>query len=93
MKLNCIMMAMLFIVAPFSAAQPNRNMKFNFARLLKQTASLRWFMTRTSVKGCLRRLIDVHQVAVGNNGKLYMHGWQYRGCTYSNCFIKQNICE
>lgn len=32
-------------------------------------------------KGCLPRLIDVHQVAIGNNGSLYMHGWQHRGCT------------
>ncbi len=32
-------------------------------------------------KGCSPRLVDVHQVAIGNNGKLYMHGWQSRGCT------------
>ena len=25
-------------------------------------------------KGCKPRLVDVHQVAIGNNGSLYMHG-------------------
>ena len=32
-------------------------------------------------KGCAPRLIDMHQVAFGNNGSLYMHGWQFRCCT------------
>lgn len=32
-------------------------------------------------KGCEPRLVDVHQVAIGNNGLLYMRGFQNRGCT------------
>lgn len=42
-------------------------------------------------KGCLPRLIDVHQVAIGNNGKLYMHGWQHRGCTKSRDYASKRI--
>lgn len=42
-------------------------------------------------KGCLPRLIDVHQVAIGNNGKLYMHGWQTRGCTKGRDFASKRI--
>ncbi len=42
-------------------------------------------------KGCLPRLVDVHQVAVGNNGKLYMHGWQTRGCTKGRDFEAERI--
>ncbi|MGB7316581.1 MAG: WYL domain-containing protein [Planktotalea sp.] len=42
-------------------------------------------------KGCLPRLIDVHQVAIGNNGSLYMHGWQHRGCTKGRDFEAKRI--
>ena len=32
-------------------------------------------------KGCEPRLLDVHQLARGKNGQLYLHGYQHRGCT------------
>ncbi len=35
-------------------------------------------------KGCEPRIVDVHQVALGKNGKLYMHGYQHRGCAKKN---------
>ena len=42
-------------------------------------------------KGCLPRLVDVHQVAIGNNGTLYMHGWQTRGCTKARDYASERI--
>lgn len=42
-------------------------------------------------KGCEPRLIDVHQVAIGNNGQLYMHGWQTRGCTKGRDYASKRI--
>ena len=42
-------------------------------------------------KGCLPRLVDVHQVAIGNNGKLYMHGWKTRGCTKGRDYASERI--
>jgi len=42
-------------------------------------------------KGCLPRIVDVHQVAVGNNGRLYLHGWQTRGCTSRRDFESERI--
>ena len=42
-------------------------------------------------KGCLPRLVDVHQVAIGNNGQLYMHGWQSRGCTKGRDYASKRI--
>ena len=42
-------------------------------------------------KGCLPRLVDVHQVAIGNNGTLYMHGWQTRGCTKGRDYASERI--
>lgn len=42
-------------------------------------------------KGCLPRLVDVHQVAIGNNGLLYLHGWQKRGCTKGRDYASERI--
>ena len=42
-------------------------------------------------KGCEPRVVDVHQVAIGNNGKRYMHGWQVRGCTKGRDFAAKRI--
>lgn len=42
-------------------------------------------------KSCLPRLIDVHQVGIGNNGQLYMHGWQTRGCTNGRDYESERI--
>ena len=42
-------------------------------------------------KGCLPRLIDVHQLASGKNGKLYMHGWQHHGCTKGRDYESKRI--
>jgi len=46
---------------------------------------------KDEAKGCEPRIIDVHQVAIGNNGKLYMHGWQSRGCTKGRDFEAKRI--
>jgi predicted DNA-binding transcriptional regulator YafY len=42
-------------------------------------------------KDCLPRRVDVHQVGVGNNGQLYMHGWQTRGCTNGRDYESERI--
>ena len=42
-------------------------------------------------KACLPRIVDVHQVGIGNNGKLYMHGWQSRGCTKGRDYASKRI--
>ncbi len=42
-------------------------------------------------KSCQPRLVDVHQVALGNNGTLYMHGWQTRGCTNGRDYESERI--
>ena len=42
-------------------------------------------------KGCEPRIVDVHQVAIGNNGQFYMHGWQSRGCTKGRDYESKRI--
>jgi hypothetical protein len=42
-------------------------------------------------KECEPRFLDVHQVAIGNNGSLYLRGWQTRGCTKGRDFEAARI--
>jgi len=42
-------------------------------------------------KGCEPRIVDVHQVAIGNNGQLYMRGYQHKGCTKGRDFAAARI--
>ena len=42
-------------------------------------------------KGCEPRIFDVHQVAIGHNESLYIHGWQTRGCTKGRDFEAKRI--
>lgn len=42
-------------------------------------------------KGCVPRSVDVHQVGIGNNGQLYLHGWQTRGCTKGRDYASERI--
>jgi predicted DNA-binding transcriptional regulator YafY len=42
-------------------------------------------------KNCQPRLVDVHQVAIGNNGQMYLHGWQNRGCTKGRDYASERI--
>ncbi len=42
-------------------------------------------------KGCEPRLVDVHQIALGNNGQYYLHGWQWRGCTKGRDYASERI--
>ena len=42
-------------------------------------------------KGCEPRIVDVHQVGLGKNGQLYLHGWQSRGCTKGRDFEAKRI--
>jgi len=42
-------------------------------------------------KGCEPRILDVHQVGIGNNGQLYLHGWQSRGCTSGRDYESKRI--
>ncbi len=42
-------------------------------------------------KGCEPRIVDVHQVGIGNNGQFYLHGWQTRGCTKGRDYSSERI--
>lgn len=57
----------------------------------KTNRTIKMVYDKDASKSCAPRLIDVHQVAIGNNGSLYMHGWQFRGCTKGRDFEAKRI--
>lgn len=91
MKLNSIIMAMLIIVMPTLPAQAQSKHEAPLCEAAKTNRTIEMVYDKDGSKGCLPRLIDVHQVAIGNNGKLYMHGWQSRGCTKGRDYASKRI--
>ena len=88
MKLTHTIAALLALASPAIAQS-------NFEALLCEAAEtgrvVEIVYNEDASKGCLPRLVDVHQVGVGNNGLLYMHGWQTRGCTNGRDYASKRI--
>jgi hypothetical protein len=91
MKVNLVAIASFVcagLAVPLQAEEP-------FEALLCEAAKTNGVVElvydKDASKGCLPRLIDVHQVAIGNNGQLYMHGWQSRGCTKGRDYESKRI--
>jgi hypothetical protein len=91
MKLNHIAITMLIITTLFSSAQAKSKHEAQLCEAAKTNRTIEMVYDKDVSKGCLPRLIDVHQVAIGNNGKLYMHGWQNRGCTKGRDYASVRI--
>lgn len=77
------MLITLFLVSPTSAQE-------KFQEPLCEAATtgrvIELVYDKDKSKGCEPRIVDVHQVAIGNNGSLYLHGWQSKGCTKGRDF-------
>jgi hypothetical protein len=91
MKLNHIAMTVLVVVAPFSPALAQSKHEGPLCEAAKTNRVAEIVYDEDVSKGCLPRLVDVHQVAIGKNGKLYMHGWQNRGCTKGRDYAAERI--
>lgn len=89
MKLSCFGAAIMLILSTSVQAQSSHEAPLCKAAKTNQVVEI--IYDKDVSKGCLPRLIDVHQVAIGNNGKLYMHGWQTRGCTKGRDFASKRI--
>ena len=82
----------LFIATSFlSTANAQSEFEPALCEAAKTNRTIELVYDQDASKGCLPRLIDVHQVAIGNNGKLYMHGWQHRGCTKGRDYASKRI--
>ena len=78
----------LALIQPVQAQSPHEELLCEAA---KSNQVVELVYDKDVSKGCLPRIIDVHQVGIGNNGKLYMHGWQTRGCTKGKDFASKRI--
>ena len=91
MKRIHVAMRLLVAFALFSPAQAQSVHENLLCEAAKTNRVIEFVYDEDVSKGCLPRLVDVHQVAVGNNGKLYMHGWQSRGCTKGRDYASKRI--
>ena len=91
MKPLNVTMTLLVAIALFSPAQAQSVHEAPLCEAAKTNRVVEIVYDEDVSKGCLPRLVDVHQVATGNNGKLYMHGWQSRGCTKGRDYASERI--
>ena len=89
MKLSYVGIALFFTLSTSVQAQSIHEAPLCEAAKTNQVVEIVY--DKDISKGCLPRLVDVHQVAIGNNGKLYMHGWQKRGCTKGRDYASKRI--
>ncbi|AXI42067.1 hypothetical protein C1J02_09045 [Sulfitobacter sp. SK011] len=84
-------MASVITIKIFSPAQAQSVHEAPLCEAAKTNRVVEIVYDKDASKGCLPRLVDVHQVAIGNNGKLYMHGWQTRGCTKGQDYASERV--
>lgn len=91
MKLIHVAMTLLAVIVLFSPAQAQSVDEALLCEAAKTNRIIEIVYDKDVSKGCLPRIVDVHQIAIGNNGKLYLHGWQSRGCTKGRDYASERI--
>ena len=91
--MNIKHISILFFVSAAFVSTANAKSKYEaeLCDAAKTGRTIELVYDQDAKKGCLPRLVDVHQVGIGNNGKLYMHGWQHRGCTKGRDYESKRI--
>ena len=89
MKISFVGTALVFALSTSAQAQSKHEALLCEAAKKGQVVEIVY--DKDASKGCLPRLVDVHQIAIGNNGKLYLHGWQNRGCTKGRDYASERI--
>ena len=77
--------------APFSPAFGQAEYEAQLCEAAQSNRVIELVYDKDASKGCSPRLVDVHQLAIGNNGQLYLHGWQTRGCTKGRDYASERI--
>lgn len=91
MKFNLMTPALFLSVAVSSGALAQSETETQLCEAAKTGRVVELVYDKDVSKGCSPRLVDVHQVSVGNNGQFYMRGWQTRGCTKGRDFEAARI--
>lgn len=74
-----------------AVAQDKQDIEKTLCEAAKDNRVVELVYDQDESKGCEPRIVDVHQVAIGNNDALYMHGWQSRGCTKGRDYASKRI--
>ena len=91
MKPKHVGMTLLFTMTLVTPAQTQSDHEASLCEAAESNRVVELVYDGDVSKGCLPRIVDVHQVAIGNNGNLYMHGWQTRGCTKGRDYESERI--
>ena len=91
MKFKHVVMTLLTSVAPVAPAHAQSEHEALLCEAAETNRVVEIVYDADVSKGCRPRLVDVHQVAIGNNGLLYLHGWQTRGCTKGRDYAAERI--
>lgn len=91
MKLSRLIPGLVVAMAPFSPVVAQSEYEALLCEAAISGRVVEIVYDQDASKGCLPRLLDVHQVAVGNNGQMYLHGWQTRGCTKGRDYESERI--
>jgi len=91
MKLSLATAALVLAISPMSPLLAQPELETLLCEAAETGAVIEIVYDEDESKGCLPRLFDVHQVALGNNGLLYLHGWQTRGCTKGRDYESERI--
>ena len=86
-----VLMPMLLSSLSVSVAHAQSKYEAVLCEAAKAGRTIEMVYDKDVRKGCVPRLVDVHQVAIGNNGQLYLHGWQNRGCTKGRDYASERI--
>jgi hypothetical protein len=68
---------LMFLATIPLAAQAQSQFEAELCEAATNNRTIEMVYDKDASKGCEPRLIDVHQVAIGNNGSLYMHGCNF----------------
>ena len=91
MKLHHLMAAVVLLPVHLSPVQAQSEIETKLCEAARNGQVVELVYDKDKSKGCLPRILDVHQVGLGNNGQHYVHGWQSRGCTKGRDYESKRI--
>jgi hypothetical protein len=91
MKFKTACATLVITCAIVTSAQSQQKFETQLCEAAKTNRVIELVYDKDVSKGCAPRILDVHQVAIGHNQSLYIHGWQTRGCTKGRDFAAKRI--
>ncbi len=91
MKSQITFFSLAMLSATMAHAQAGTELEATLCEAAKDGRVIEMVYEGDRAKNCEPRIVDVHQVAIGNNGQHYLHGWQSRGCTNGRDYASERI--